>query len=44
MFPNKPPYGYWALHENDKKTSFFGDLFIIQVRYESMWKRDLFSN
>ena len=27
---------YYALHENDKKISFFGDLFIIQVSYESI--------
>ena len=34
---------YWALHENEKDISFFGNLFKIQADYESMWKCYLFS-
>ena len=30
-----------TLHENDK-TAFFGDLFIMLVRYQSIWKKYLF--
>ena len=39
IFQTDAPYGcirHQALHENDKKTSFFGDLFIIRASYERM--------